>query len=222
MILLATLASRALPWSLDSIMAQEGDNVAVYKIKAPDQGHLHERIAAGRNEALWMFQQWPEFVEGTRYTPQIDALAFVDDDIILPERAIERLYEVPAPVVYPLSCRRYRRYHWSVSHDMQGNAPLHSYSQDRGWLELAQQKDVLPVTGGDFSVVLIRREALDGYTFEASRQHCADWYFARHCNLNGIQQVVRTSVVCGHILDNGSGKQAVWPSGTGHEIRSLA
>lgn len=221
--MLATLVSRDLPWAMDSIMAQESENVAVYKITCPTGGHKHQRIAAGRDEALWMFQRWPEFCESASYVPAMDALMFVDDDVILPDKAAERLYAIDAPVVYGLTVRRREPYHWGVCYDEDAGGPRHSYSQSARWLQAAKYNEVLPVTGGDASCVLIRRYALQKWFegFDWTVSHCTDWHFARWCNQQGIRQVVATDVKCGHVIEGGPSATAVWPFGTGHRIRRL-
>jgi len=221
-IMLATLVSRDLPWAMESIMAQENDRVAVYKISCPEKGHPYKRIASGRNEALWMFQRWPELAEQGEYIPEVKALLFVDDDVILPPHAAERLFAVNAPVVYGLTVRRHSPYHWGVCHDEQAGGPAHSYSLSRRWLQAAQYNDVLPVTGGDASCMLIKRSAVKGLdAIEWSSTHCWDWQFARYCNEHGIRQVVATDVKCGHILAEREPPVAIWPEGEGHEMRRL-
>jgi hypothetical protein len=128
-----------------------------------------------------------------------DALLTVEQDMVIPSHTIEALCDTPAPVVYGTYLLRHND---PVLNAWQyiGNKAL-GMSLDRYPAELAgyRKGGVGRVSGVGFGCTLIRRSALEAIPFRQDMgDHAPDMPFAFDCVRQGITQLARFDVRCGH------------------------
>jgi hypothetical protein len=128
-----------------------------------------------------------------------DALLTVEQDMVIPPHALEALCDTPAPVVYGTYLLRHNDpvlNAWQYS----GQAGL-GMSLDRypGELLSYQKAGVGRVSGVGFGCTLIRRSVLESIPFRQDMgDHAPDMPFAFDCVRQGITQLARFDVRCGH------------------------
>ena len=142
-----------------------------------------------------------------------DALLTVESDIILPDDALEKLWEVDAPVAYGLFVLRTPPHNWNVATIMRpGSMRLLTFDKDISWAAIHMG---LPMRckGHGQGVCLIRREVLEAIDFRNPTPEtlAQDWYFSFDCQDLNFQQMCHMGVVCGHI-DHKDGREIIyWP-----------
>jgi hypothetical protein len=134
-----------------------------------------------------------------------DALLTVEDDMVLPIDAIEKLYKTEAPVVYgvymlrhgtkTLSAWRYENSrNMGMSLSLYPNEAKEAF--ERGWAR---------VCGVGWGCTLIRREVLERVNIRSTGGGDAgDIAFATDCVQANILQIARFDVPCLHIEPNGN------------------
>lgn len=131
-------------------------------------------------------------------------LLTVEHDMIIPPDAIEKLYATPAPVVYGVYMLRHGTHTlnaWQYIGTNNMGMSLSLYPNElakyrkRGWAE---------VCGVGWGCTLIRREVLQKLTVKSNANDAGDMAFASDCIHNGIKQIARFDVPCGHIEPNGT------------------
>lgn len=144
-----------------------------------------------------------------------DALLTVEDDMLIPEDALERLLDVEADIAYGLYVWRYEGNHaWSAHPRVREEDGLLKF-----W-PLSTMGEELPrklwgqrlrVEGLGLGCTLIRRHVLARIPWRrpvVPDAHCNDTYFALDAQEHGFTQVCDLGVVCGHRTGDG---RIVWP-----------
>lgn len=127
-----------------------------------------------------------------------DAMLTVEDDMIVPADAAQRLWATGADVAYGLYVwRRDRNHLWSAYTELTEDHGT-SLSQDYDAAREAWGK-VIEVQGIGNGCTLIRRHVLERINFEHRGNACCDWYLALDARYAGFRQVCDTAVVCGHM-----------------------
>lgn len=134
-----------------------------------------------------------------------DALLTVEDDMVIPTDAVEKLYATDAPVVYGVYMLRHgvpTLSAWRYENNRSLGMSLSLYPQEikaaraRGWVE---------VCGVGWGCTLIRRNVLERLTVHGNDEHDAgDLAFGMDCVRAGIKQIARFDVPCGHYDHNGA------------------
>jgi hypothetical protein len=139
-------------------------------------------------------------------------LLMLEDDIVPPPHALDRLLAVGADVTYGLYCwRRGGRHLWSAYRDGQSLARTAPDAAVRSYLSGAS----LETHGVGFGCTLISRDALRVVPFRLPDDYdrggaCTDWMFAADCEAAGVRQATHFGVVCGHIAMEPSAR-VIWP-----------
>ncbi len=145
-----------------------------------------------------------------------DVLLTVEQDMVLPDDALERLSALirdGADIAYGLYVWRYENQHWWNAHpkieeDKEGVPWFWSLTQypdeaRRLWGQPVQ------VQGLGLGCTMISRFALNRLQFRQGREdHCCDTTLALDAQSDGLIQVADLGVVCGHRLDTGG---IIWP-----------
>lgn len=144
-------------------------------------------------------------------------LLTVEDDMLIPLDALDRLLGAGADVAYGLYCWRYEKMHWWSAYlrlqddrlEQPSNVPL-SALPDKA---RAMWGETVLVQGIGLGCTLISRPVLEAIPFRIAPGGlgCNDLYFGLDCQANNFTQVCDTAVVCGHICEDG---RAVWPDPT--------
>ena len=185
--------------SIDGILPPPGMDVrTVIGVDNPYPGERHRNT-------LHQYQIAREVVLSEDY----DALFIIEDDMIVPADALEKMWNTDALVVYGLYRFRYPNYainamQYTGASNIGDNLSDHPYeldtAQKRGWTE---------VSGIGFGCILIRRTVLEKIKFrDSDGSYPPDMGFAQDCVRAGIKQIMRFDVQCGHIADDGN---VLWP-----------
>lgn len=130
-----------------------------------------------------------------------DAMLSVEHDMVLPDGAVQNLWDTDAPVVYAAYALRH------------GNPVINLFRKDGNKnigmslslypadLIRARKAGLVEVSGAGFGCTLFRREALEKAPFRFG-EYAPDIPFSVDCLHRGIKQVGRTDIACGHIHNN--------------------
>lgn len=143
-----------------------------------------------------------------------DALLTIDDDMILPADAVERLAACDAHIAYGLYVLRGNLYgQWNAAEAMT-DSDFTSWSDKAGaWGK------VIDVAGCGLGCTLIRREVLLTTRFQRRGQHAYDYYLALDARRNGFSQKCDTRCTLGHVdVDRNA---MLWPTPDGFREVSL-
>jgi hypothetical protein len=141
-----------------------------------------------------------------------DYLLTIEDDILPPPDALEKLIAVDADIAYGVYCFRRGMPMINIQRDDTGE----SYSLPRNlkaWAELFGQ--IIPCGGLGFGCTLIKRSALDAAPLHSSNGGDADTQLALDARRLGLRQRADTSVLCGHRRTDGT---VIWPARDGYNI----
>jgi hypothetical protein len=129
-----------------------------------------------------------------------DALVTVEQDMVLPAEALATLWEDGAAVVYGTYMLRHGRpVINALRHEGNSNLGM-SLSLYRGALPQAIKAGRMEVSGVGFGCTLIRRSVLAAIPFRLDGfGNAPDMPFALDCLRQGIEQIARFDVACGHI-----------------------
>jgi hypothetical protein len=146
--------------------------------------------------------------------PQYTHLLTIEDDMIVPRDALDKLMELGADVAYSVYCWR-----WGPPHRLSAYRYLFedngcSWGSDephtaRRYLETGTP---IEVNGVGLGCTLITRGVLETIDFRIGEpaRTANDWYFAVDCQKIGARQVAHFGVPCGHIRLDPSAR-VIWP-----------
>lgn len=143
-------------------------------------------------------------------------LLMLEDDIVPPPDALEKLLACNADVAYGLYCWRRATHAWSAYARIGADigTPWPDFDRERA---AAAFRDgaALASEGVGFGCALIAREVLGAISFRLPADYaeggaCTDWMFALDCAAAGAHQVSHFGVVCGHIAMEPSAR-VIWP-----------
>jgi hypothetical protein len=118
-----------------------------------------------------------------------DRVWIVEQDMIVPPDALEKLLAVDADVVSGY----YRLRH---GHDKTNLFSITGRT-------LRTNESIVSIGGGAMGCLLVRKRVLEGFSFILSRPVCPDGEFMAHCRKNNFSQVARLDVICGHQKPDG-------------------
>lgn len=212
-VLLFTPRLRAFGRALSSVYAMRkawGRPIDCLEIQNDQPYVTTDKGTDGNRNVLSLYQQARRvLLADTRYTH----LLTIEDDMIVPPDAIDKLMALEADVAYSVYCWR-----WGPPHRLSAYRYLFedngaAWSTDephttRRYLETGSAVDV---AGVGLGCTLIKRDVLEALDFRLGETHAAnDWYFAVDCQKAKVRQVAHFGVVCGHIRLDPSAR-VIWP-----------
>jgi hypothetical protein len=141
-----------------------------------------------------------------------DALLTVEHDMVIPDDALQKLWDANKPVTYAIYVMRHgppRLSAWVNSGFVQVSKAIDRHPDE---LARALEAQVYPVSGVGFGCTLIRREILERFEFHKNNDEtepCPDVPFAKDLIAAGVQQYAHFGVACGHVLATGD---VLWPA----------
>ena len=151
-----------------------------------------------------------------------DALLTVEDDMVIPTDAVEKLYATDAPVVYGVYMLRHGTHTlnaWQYINKRNLGMSLSLYPDEakkgfeQGWLQ---------VCGVGWGCTLIRREVLEAVQIYSSEPTDAgDLTFARNCLEAGFRSIARFDVPCLHIEPDGNVLEPTYRGGIVSRVLAL-
>jgi hypothetical protein len=185
-------------------------------------GHQLE-IVLGKHDA----KRWPRPDEANRSITEkyetarkmalalgLDAILTVEADMVVPEIALARMWEVEADVVYGLYVSRHGKHPWLALRRIAGRDERYRADSLSNHPEvcLASWGRVIETEGVGMGCTLIRKTALETIPFRCPDTSVAnDWHFALDVKAAGLRQVHDLGTVCGHITRDG----VLWPEPDG-------
>jgi hypothetical protein len=162
---------------------------------------------SGRN-ILHNYQKAERIVKAESY----DYLLTVEDDMLIPPDALEKMIAVDADIVYGVYCFR-------------KGAPLINISKPNDHMESYGLPDNLKAWRGVFGQViecgglglgctLIKRSVFDVLSFHSVSGHDSDTQLSLDARRLGLRQMCDTSVLCGHKRSN---SVVIWPDRDGYK-----
>jgi len=122
----------------------------------------------------------------------------VESDTIPPRDGLAKLLEVEAPVVSGVYVLRHGLPVSNLlSHD-RAPAPGNAIP-----LEGLDREGTMEVSGGCMGCLLIDVDVMKDFSFLTGRPHPPDMDFMKYCYKNGIKQMARLDILCGHKKANG-------------------
>jgi hypothetical protein len=195
---------RLQPETVAAVLALQWDGPLawVFQRDNPDTAATRE---AGRVNILHQYQQARQrFLAGSD-----DALLVVEDDIIPPPDALQKLAALDADMAYGV-------YRFRVSNvinifERYPNNPDGTMPRNEGQsltlhprrLANAIRIGKVPCTGGGLGCALIKRHVLEAIDFRLEETAHCDSYFNRDALHRGFNQMAEMSVVCGHKAETG-------------------
>jgi len=202
-VLVATLIRR------DGNMVYHYPDAAQSIVKLKWRGQLDHFMPSGADEQPNSIARKYECARTMAIEGGYDALLTAESDMLLPPDALERLIMAQADVVYGLYSFRQAPHHWNACSELT-RFEARFWTEDRD-AAAARWGTCAAVRGLGLGCTLIRREVLETVTFRYHTSAQVDHYFALDAALYGFNQVVDTSVICGHIV----GEKAVFPTNEG-------
>ena len=150
-----------------------------------------------------------------------DAMLTVEDDMVLPPDAIQKLHETDAPVVFGVYVLRHgmkvlNTWRYSGNNNLGMSLSLYPaelrQARARGWAE---------VSGVGWGCTLMRREVLERLTIHKNDGDAGDLAFATDCLHQGIRMVARFDVPCDHIEPDGNVLRPYEHGGTVSRVLAL-
>lgn len=193
--------------SLNSILSLESADPVDYLMLAYDDPHYGEGAMSGyRNLTRKLNHARDVFLAG-----KYGQMLLVEDDMIVPADALNRLQATKADVAYGLTCWRHGKPGWSprITLDASGRVDnLFSYPLQAR----ASWGKVIDVAGVGTFCTLIQRRVVEALPFRLSEDLavCCDWWFAVDCQREGFLQRADLGVVCGHIHPEPT-PRVIWP-----------
>ena len=133
-----------------------------------------------------------------------DALMCIEDDIIVPADALQKLIAADADIAYGMVTWRREPHCWSAAYvSGPGESDHITFDMDMNKARAAWGR-VIDVIGCGLFCTLIRRNVLEAIDFRLpSTARCCDFYFAWDAYVAGFTQRCDTTVLCGHIMEDG-------------------
>jgi hypothetical protein len=142
-----------------------------------------------------------------------DYLLTVEDDMLPPPDALEKLIALDADIAYGVYCFRKGKPTINIARPddlMQCYSLPHNLA---AWAELFGQ--AIECGGLGLGCTLIKRSVFDVLEFHSVKGFDADTQLAKDAMRLGLRQRCDTSVLCGHRRDDGT---IVWPTRNGYTI----
>jgi len=143
-------------------------------------------------------------------------LLVLEDDMVVPPDALDKLMACNAPVAYSLYCWRRTPHYWSAYRALMEDNGV-SWSDDEPHTIAAKMRneEIIEVAGVGLGCTLIDRATIEAVPWRLgeSRASC-DWYFAVDAQRAKIRQVAHLGVVCGHLSTSPSAR-IIWPDPEG-------
>jgi hypothetical protein len=159
----------------------------------------------GKN-ILHNYQKAERIVKAENY----DYLLTVEDDIIPPPDALEKMIAVDADIVYGVYCFRRGRPMLNIAkpYDLTESYSLPNNIKD--WQTLCGQ--IIPCGGLGFGCTLIKRSVFNAVSLHSDSGTDADSQLAHDARRLGLSQMCDTTVLCGHRRPDNT---IVWPTPQG-------
>lgn len=136
-----------------------------------------------------------------------DYCVIIEDDQVVPERALFRLTEhsaaYQADVVYGLSVWRHDPTVWTAASEIDERQIKMITKVSPPGIFHKLWGGVHPFPGVHMGCTLMTRRALEAVTFQRRGPNCYDYYAAVDWQAQGIRQVTDFGLHVGHITDNG-------------------
>lgn len=152
---------------------------------------------------LYNYQKAERIVKAEGY----DYLMTIEDDIIPPPDALQKMIAVNADIVYGVYCFRKGAPLINIS---KPNDHMESYGLPdnlKAWQEVFGQ--VIECGGLGLGCTLIKRQVFDSLSFHSISGHDSDTQLALDARRLGLRQMCDTSVLCGHRRSN---SVVIWPT----------
>lgn len=151
-----------------------------------------------------------------------DAMLCLEDDIIVPPDAIERLLACNADIAYGLVCWRHGTPVWSARVEEEGQ-PLGRVLSEMPARARSSWGTVIDVVGVGMACTLIRRNVLEALRFRLEVKHpvCCDWWLAKDAVRFGFSQRADLGLICGHITPNPT-PRVIWPDANEERLWRIA
>lgn len=137
------------------------------------------------------------------------AIWCVESDMLVPPDALTKLLAVDAPIVSGWYVLRHgARTPNLMQYGLQNTDRTASIGSSMDWevlrRHLERGETTIPISGGCQGCLVIRRDVLPQFSFIRETRGAPDMDFMRYCFQNGIKQMARLDVRCGHIEASGN------------------
>ncbi len=195
------------PQSLDSILALESDGPLDYLMLAYDDPHDAATVMGAYANITGKYNH----ARDVMLAGDFEQMLLIEDDMIVPTNALNRLAAADADVAYGLTCWRHGRPGWSPRITLDASGRVDNLSAYPAEARAAWGK-VIDVAGVGTFCTLIRRRVMEKLEFRLSDtlDVCCDWWLAVDCQRYGFSQRADLGVVCGHISPDPS-PRVIWP-----------
>ena len=140
--------------------------------------------------------------------------------MVLPPDALQKLWDVNAPVAYGVYMLRHGSNVLNAWEHAAGRNLGMSLSLYPERLEQAKRRGIVEVSGVGFGCTLIRRAVLESIPFRPDdKAKAPDIPFATDCLRAGIRQVAHFGVACGHVHE---GKVLTMSDDSGRMVEAVA
>lgn len=214
-LLIATPLFHRYPQALSSHQAVRLPCAADTLLLANDDPHTDGTLAGAYRNITYKYNRAREVALRGDY----DALVCLEDDIIVPVDAVERLLACDADIAYGLVCWRHGTPVWSARVEDEGGRQKAEGGHGLGRVlsEMPERAralagQVIDVVGVGMACTLIRRNVLEALQFRLEVKHpvCCDWWLAKDAVRFGFSQRADLGLLCGHITPNPS-PRVIWP-----------
>ena len=187
--------ARRVRWSLDSVLRMDSAGHQVTRVF--DAANNERGIGDWYDVALYKMRIARDWALRGGY----DALMTVEDDIIVPAHALERLANTGADVAYGLTVWRNAPHKWSATYAMEWARFIDTAEQHERGREAMRDGEYHDTLGCGFFCTLIRRRVLEAFDFRRmdNKAGAADWPLAFDTRDHGFKQGTHYGVVCGHV-----------------------
>lgn len=141
---------------------------------------------------------------------QYDAMCCIEDDMIVPPNALERMVLVDSDIVYTMYNSRHRPHHCNIFLDIHesGGRSITQYDAVR------YNDTVIGCVGVGQGCTVLSRSVLSAIQFRLHPEYASyapDWWFAMDAKAHGFRQHAHLGIKCGHMI---SDHEAVYPDVT--------
>lgn len=176
---------------------------------ALDRMFTYDNPHDGGRNVLYNYQKAERIVKVEGY----DYLMTVEDDILPPPDALEKMIAVDADIAYGVYCFRKGKPTINVARP---DDQQQSYSLPNNLAEWQRNfGNVIDCGGLGLGCTLIKREVFDVLTFHSVPGHDADTQLSIDARRLGLSQKCDTTVLCGHRHAN---NQIIWPARNGYVL----
>jgi len=190
-----TIGEQMRPQTVESIYAQQTEIPFDYEIGRhnPFPGDKKKNVVA-------QYQRAFEMARAGNY----DALMTVEDDMVIPPDAIEKLRATDAGIVYGVYVLRHgtrtlSAWRYENKTNMGMSLSLYPAEVQRAW-----RRGWIKVSGVGWGCTLIRRQVFERFNVRDNPGDAGDISLATDCIRAGIEQIARFDVPCLHIEPDGN------------------